>query len=94
MQARFLSVEPVDRLFDFVASILDPNAPKFSLSIVHEKLEKGKGQDLLDADLAPVATVMIHFDGIRSSSKDCFVLLVILIFRNSSECWRSTARMY
>ncbi|KAI6190768.1 Tether containing UBX domain for GLUT4 [Aphelenchoides bicaudatus] len=58
LQAQFLSVEPVDRLFEFVAGILQPNAPEFSLTLFpNDKLERGKNIDLIDSGVAPNCTV-------------------------------------
>lgn len=83
VQAQFLSVEPgnclnfnikfkftlVERLFEFVAGILRPDTPEFSLTLpLNEKLERTKNRDLIDAGVAPVTTVTIRFKSIQPTS--------------------------
>lgn len=87
VQGQFLSVEPglflfidfnlihfsVNSLFEFVVGLLQPNAPEFSLALVlNEKLTRSKDKDFIDVGLAPVATVMIFFKGVKSSSKSLY----------------------
>ncbi|KAI6230687.1 TUG-UBL1 domain-containing protein [Aphelenchoides fujianensis] len=68
VQALFYSAEPVDRLFDLVASLLKAPAPPFELNVLlNEKLKRDASRDFVDAGLAPTATINVQLKGAQAT---------------------------
>jgi len=70
IQCLFLSAEPVSRVLDFMRGCVKSTAPQYNLSLgVGEKLDVATNKDLIDAGLAPKATIFVSFKG-ASFSED------------------------
>lgn len=62
IQARFLSNEPVIRLYEFITDCLQNKGTEFDLNFVlNQKIARDRNQNLLDVGLAPCSNIYLKF---------------------------------